>query len=428
MIDIFEYGKDNTDKVFTRSQLTNVSVRESVSEIIKNVRENGDESLFEYALKFDGIDVQKSGIAVSDREIKDAYKAVSPELLSSLRRSIENVLDYHKRQIDRFSSEIYDVKSSSKLGWMYRAMDKAGLYIPGGKASYPSSILMCSLPAKAAGVKEISLATPNPKNPLTLVAAAECGIDKIYKVGGAHAIAALAFGTKSVGKVDIIAGPGNVYVTEAKKQVYGFVGIDMIAGPSEILVIADDSANARFVAADMLSQAEHDELAASILVTPSRKLAEETAIEIERQRKTMSRKGIIDASLKNNGAIIIAEDMSECIEIADRIAPEHLELCVENAAEVAKGIRNAGAVFVGNYSPEPLGDYFAGPSHCLPTSGSARYFSVLSVDTFMKKISYIEYSKEDLFEGALDITAIAECEGLTAHANTIYEMLNYEKG
>jgi len=264
MIDIFEYGKDNTDKVFTRSQLTNVSVRESVSEIIKNVRENGDESLFEYALKFDGIDVQKSGIAVSDREIKDAYKAVSPELLSSLRRSIENVLDYHKRQIDRFSSEIYDVKSSSKLGWMYRAMDKAGLYIPGGKASYPSSILMCSLPAKAAGVKEISLATPNPKNPLTLVAAAECGIDKIYKVGGAHAIAALAFGTKSVGKVDIIAGPGNVYVTEAKKQVYGFVGIDMIAGPSEILVIADDSANARFVAADMLSQAEHDELAASI--------------------------------------------------------------------------------------------------------------------------------------------------------------------
>ena len=287
---------------------------------------------------------------------------------------------------------------------------------------------MCSLPAKAAGVKEISLATPNPKNPLTLVAAAECGIDKIYKVGGAHAIAALAFGTKSVGKVDIIAGPGNVYVTEAKKQVYGFVGIDMIAGPSEILVIADDSANARFVAADMLSQAEHDELAASILVTPSRKLAEETAIEIERQRKTMSRKGIIDASLKNNGAIIIAKDMSECIEIADRIAPEHLELCVENAAEVAKRIRNAGAVFVGNYSPEPLGDYFAGPSHCLPTSGSARYFSVLSVDTFMKKISYIEYSKEDLFEGALDITAIAECEGLTAHANTIYERLNYEKG
>lgn len=428
MIDILKYGEDNTDKVFMRSQLTNLSVRESVADIIKNVRENGDKSLFEYALKFDGIDVEKSGLLVSEEEIEEAYKAVSPELLESLRRSIANVLDYHKRQVGRFSSEIYGVKSSSKLGWMYRPMDRVGLYIPGGKASYPSSILMCSLPAKAAGVREIALATPNPRNPLTLVAAKECGIDKIYKVGGAHAIAALAFGTESVDKVDLIAGPGNVYVTEAKKQVYGFVGIDMIAGPSEILVIADESANARFVAADMLSQAEHDELAASILVTPSERLAKDVALEIERQSKNMSRKGIIDASLDNNGAIIVTKNIDECIEVADRIAPEHLEICTERATDVAKSIRNAGAIFVGNYSPEPLGDYYAGPSHCLPTSGSARYFSVLSVDTFMKKISYIEYSKEDLFEGACDITAIAECEGLTAHANTIYERLNYEKG
>ncbi|MDE6372720.1 MAG: histidinol dehydrogenase, partial [Clostridia bacterium] len=288
-----------------------------------------------------------------------------------------------------------------------------------GKASYPSSVLMTALPAKAAGVGEIIVATPNINNPAILVACNECGIDRIYKVGGAQAIAAMAYGTQSVPRVDLIAGPGNVFVTLAKKQVFGHVAIDMIAGPSEILVIADETADPVLLAGDLLSQAEHDELAASILVTTSERIAQEVDRELARQTALLSRREIIEKSLTNNGAIILAKDMDEAIAIANRVAPEHLEVCAKDADKIALKLSNAGAIFVGNYSPEPLGDYFAGPSHVLPTSGSARYSSVLSVDTFMKKISYIEYDKDDLMSIGDDVIRLAESEGFTAHANTI---------
>lgn len=418
MFKILQYGSDNLDRVFKRSQISDKKLIDSVNEIVDNVRENGNTALFDYISRFDGVQLNNETLLVSEEEIDAAYTAVDASLIESLRRAKANVLDYHNRQREKFENVVYD-KDGNKLGWMYRAMDKVGLYIPGGKASYPSSILMCALPAVAAGVGEVVIATPNPSNPLTLIAARECGVKKIYKMGGAHAIAALAHGTQSVEKVDLIAGPGNVYVTLAKKAVYGHVAIDMIAGPSEILIIADKSANAAFVAADLLSQAEHDEMAASILVTDSRELADAVSIELIKQTEKLSRKSIIDKSSAANGTIILVKDMNEAIEVSDRVAPEHLEICTTNAQEIASKVKNAGAIFVGNYSPEPLGDYFAGPSHCLPTSGSARYFSVLSVDTFMKKISYISYSKDSLRKAAPDIAAIAECEGLTAHANTV---------
>lgn len=418
MFKILQYGSDNLDRVFKRSQISDKKLIDSVNEIVDNVREEKDAALFGYISKFDGVQLNNETLLVSEEEIDAAYTAVDASLIESLRRAKANVLDYHNRQRERFENVMYD-KDGNTLGWMYRAMDKVGLYIPGGKASYPSSILMCALPAVAAGVEEVVIATPNPSNPLTLIAARECGVKKIYKMGGAHAIAALAHGTQSVEKVDLIAGPGNVYVTLAKKAVYGHVAIDMIAGPSEILIIADKSANAAFVAADLLSQAEHDEMAASILVTDSRELADAVSIELIKQTEKLSRKSIIDKSSAANGTIILVKDMNEAIEVSDRVAPEHLEICTTNAQEIAAKVKNAGAIFVGNYSPEPLGDYFAGPSHCLPTSGSARYFSVLSVDTFMKKISYISYSKDNLRKAASDIAAIAECEGLTAHANTV---------
>lgn len=418
MFKILQYGSDNLDRVFKRSQISDKKLIDSVNEIVDNVRENGNTALFDYISRFDGVQLNNETLLVSEEEIDAAYTAVDASLIEALRRAKANVLDYHNRQRERFENVVYD-KDGNKLGWMYRAMDKVGLYIPGGKASYPSSILMCALPAVAAGVGEVVIATPNPSNPLTLIAARECGVKKIYKMGGAHAIAALAHGTQSVEKVDLIAGPGNVYVTLAKKAVYGHVAIDMIAGPSEILIIADKSANAAFVAADLLSQAEHDEMAASILVTDSRELADAVSIELVKQTEKLSRKSIIDKSSAANGTIILVKDMNEAIEVSDRVAPEHLEICTTNAQEIASKVKNAGAIFVGNYSPEPLGDYFAGPSHCLPTSGSARYFSVLSVDTFMKKISYINYSKDNLRKAASDIAAIAECEGLTAHANTV---------
>lgn len=418
MFKILQYGSDNLDRVFKRSQISDKKLIDDVNEIVDNVREEKDAALFGYISKFDGVQLNDETLLVSEEEIDAAYTAVDASLIESLRRAKANVLDYHNRQRERFENVMYD-KDGNTLGWMYRAMDKVGLYIPGGKASYPSSILMCALPAVAAGVEEVVIATPNPSNPLTLIAARECGVKKIYKMGGAHAIAALAHGTQSVEKVDLIAGPGNVYVTLAKKAVYGHVAIDMIAGPSEILIIADKSANAAFVAADLLSQAEHDEMAASILVTDSRELADAVSIELIKQTEKLSRKSIIDKSSAANGTIILVKDMNEAIEVSDRVAPEHLEICTTNAQEIAAKVKNAGAIFVGNYSPEPLGDYFAGPSHCLPTSGSARYFSVLSVDTFMKKISYISYSKDNLRKAASDIAAIAECEGLTAHANTV---------
>lgn len=419
MIRIFDsFDQQSLNDVLSRSQLNDNDLVNSVQNIIENVKSNGDNALFEYIKKFDGINVNEQSVTVSEDEIDSAYKSVNSELLAALRRAKQNILDYHSRQKEQYQSNIYEDRGN-KLGWMYRPIGKVGLYVPGGKASYPSSILMCALPAVAAGVEEIFIATPNSTNPLVLVAARECGIKKIFKMGGAQAIAAFAYGTKSVPRVDLIAGPGNVFVTLAKKAVYGHVAIDMIAGPSEILVIADDSANAEFVAADLLSQAEHDEMAAAILVTTSIKLADKVSREIEKQLANSSRENIARKSIETNGAIITVKDIDEAVKIADTVAPEHLELCILNAAEVAHKIKNAGAVFVGNYSPEPLGDYYAGPSHCLPTSGSARYFSVLNVGTFMKKISYIEYTRDSLLSVSNDIIAIAECEGLNAHANAI---------
>lgn len=419
MIRIFDsFDQQSLNDVLSRSQLNDNDLVNNVQNIIENVKSNGDNALFEYINKFDGINVNEQSVTVSEDEIDSAYKAVNSELLAALRRAKQNILDYHNRQKEQYQSNIYEDRGN-KLGWMYRPIGKVGIYVPGGKASYPSSILMCALPAVAAGVEEIFIATPNSTNPLVLVAARECGIKKIFKMGGAQAIAAFAYGTKSVPRVDLIAGPGNVFVTLAKKAVYGHVAIDMIAGPSEILVIADDSANAEFVAADLLSQAEHDEMAAAILVTTSIKLADKVSREIEKQLANSSRENIARKSIETNGAIITVKDIDEAVKIADTVAPEHLELCILNAAEVAHKIKNAGAVFVGNYSPEPLGDYYAGPSHCLPTSGSARYFSVLNVGTFMKKISYIEYTRDSLLSVSNDIMAIAECEGLNAHANAI---------
>ena len=420
-VPVLRYGTDDMTRVFSRTQLDNSEFIKTVDDIISDVRKRGDEALFEYALNFDKQTVNADNIVVSEEEIEDAYSKVSPALVESLRKSIANVMDYHKRQRDKFANAFFagGANGKSTLGWIYRPLKRVGLYVPGGKASYPSTVIMTAVPAIAAGVEEVVVTTPNINNPAILVACRECGVKTIYKTGGAQAIAALAYGTQSVPRVDLIAGPGNVFVTLAKKQVFGHVAIDMIAGPSEILVIADDSANVSYLASDLLSQAEHDELAASFLVTTSQKLAEQVADELERQTALLERKGIIEKSLANNGTIIVAKNMDEAIEIADRIAPEHLEVCTKDAKDVALKLSNAGAVFVGNYSPEPLGDYFAGPSHVLPTSGSARYSSVLSVDTFMKKISYIEYSKEDLLEAADDIIAVAECEGFTAHANTI---------
>ena len=420
-VPVLRYGTDDMTRVFSRTQLDNSEFIKTVDDIISDVRKRGDEALFEYALKFDKQTVNADNIVVSEEEIEDAYSKVSPALVESLRKSIANVMDYHKRQRDKFANAFFagGANGKSTLGWIYRPLKRVGLYVPGGKASYPSTVIMTAVPAIAAGVEEVVVTTPNINNPAILVACRECGVKTIYKTGGAQAIAALAYGTQSVPRVDLIAGPGNVFVTLAKKQVFGHVAIDMIAGPSEILVIADDSANVSYLASDLLSQGEHDELAASFLVTTSQKLAEQVADELERQTALLERKGIIEKSLANNGTIIVAKNMDEAIEIADRIAPEHLEVCTKDAKDVALKLSNAGAVFVGNYSPEPLGDYFAGPSHVLPTSGSARYSSVLSVDTFMKKISYIEYSKEDLLKAADDIIAVAECEGFTAHANTI---------
>lgn len=421
MIPIIKYGTDEMKRVYGRTQLGNAEFAGAVAEIIANVRKDGDKALFDYAKKFDKADVNAENLLVTEEEIKAAYASVDDKLIESLRRAKENILSYHAKQRDKYKNEFFKggEKGKSTLGWIYRPLSRVGLYVPGGKASYPSTVLMTALPAVAAGVGEIVVATPNIKNPLILVACAECGVKKIYKVGGAQAVAALAYGTESVERVDLIAGPGNVFVTLAKKQVFGDVAVDMIAGPSEILVIADETADPELVAADMLSQAEHDELAASILVTTSEKLAEEVQKQTIEQANMLPRRDIIEKSLINNGAIVLCDNIDEAIEVADKVAPEHLEVCTENAHDVALRLKNAGAIFVGGYSPEPLGDYFAGPSHVLPTSGSARFSSVLSVDTFMKKTSYIGYDKDDLLAGADDIISIAESEGFSAHANTI---------
>lgn len=392
-----------------------------VNEIIENVRANRDAAIFDYTKRFDGADINAENILVTEDEIKEAYEKVDEKLLTVIRKALVNIRKYHEkqRQYSWFDSE----ESGIILGQKVTALEKVGVYVPGGKAVYPSSVLMNIVPAKVAGVKTIVMTTPPGKdgkvNPATLVAAKEAGVDAIYKVGGAQAIAALAFGTESVPKVDKIVGPGNIYVALAKKAVFGFVSIDSIAGPSEIMVLADETATPRFVAADLLSQAEHDEMASAILVTTSRDLAEQVSKEVEGFVAQLSRKEIIQKSLDNYGYILVAESMDEAIATVNEIASEHLELVTKNPFETMTKIRNAGAIFVGEYSSEPLGDYFAGPNHVLPTNGTAKFFSPLSVDDFIKKSSIISYSREALEPIYKDIVQFAECEQLTAHANSI---------
>ena len=392
-----------------------------VNDIIQNVREKRDEAIFEYTLKFDGATIDQDNIRVTEEEIKEAYEQVDPKLLDVIRKALVNIRDYHakQKQYSWFDSD----ESGIILGQKVTPLKTVGVYVPGGKAVYPSSVLMNVIPAKVAGVSNIIMTTPCGKDgkvyPSTLVAAKEAGVDAIYKVGGAQAIAALAFGTESIPKVDKIVGPGNIYVALAKKAVFGYVSIDSIAGPSEIMVLADETANPRFVAADLLSQAEHDEMASAILVTTSETLAEQVSMEVDKFVATLSRKEIIQKSLDNYGYILVADTMQDAIDTVNEIASEHLELVTKNPFETMTKIRNAGAIFIGEYSSEPLGDYFAGPNHVLPTNGTAKFFSPLSVDDFIKKSSIISYSREALEPVYKDIVQFAECEKLTAHANSI---------
>ena len=392
-----------------------------VNDIIQNVRERRDEAIFEYTEKFDGAKIGKENIRVTEEEIAEAYELVDPKLLDVIRKALVNIRDYHakQKQYSWFDSD----ESGIILGQKVTPLHTVGVYVPGGKAVYPSSVLMNVIPAKVAGVKNVIMTTPCGKDgkvyPSTLVAAKEAGVDQIYKVGGAQAIAALAFGTESIPKVDKIVGPGNIYVALAKKAVFGYVSIDSIAGPSEILVLADETANPRFVAADLLSQAEHDEMASAILVTTSEELAKKVSEEVDSFVAVLSRKEIIQKSLDQYGYILVADSLDAAIHTVNEIASEHLELVTKNPFEVMTKIRNAGAIFIGEYSSEPLGDYFAGPNHVLPTNGTAKFFSPLGVDDFIKKSSIISYSREALEPVYKDIVQFAECEKLTAHANSI---------
>lgn len=393
----------------------------TVQEIVDAVKEEKDEAVFRYTKKFDGADITAANIRVTEEEIMEAQAQVEPRLLEVMKKAMKNIRDYHQKQVRH---SWFDTKpDGSLLGQKITALESVGVYVPGGKAAYPSSVLMNIIPAEVAGVKKIVMVTPPGKdgkvNPVTLTAAHLAGATEVYKVGGAQAIAALAFGTESIPRVNKIVGPGNIFVALAKKAVYGHVSIDSIAGPSEILVLADETANPRYVAADLLSQAEHDELASAILVTTSRKLAEAVSVEIDGFLKELSRKEILEKSLENFGYILVASDMEEAVATANEIASEHLEIVTANPFEVMTKIQNAGAIFIGEYSSEPLGDYFAGPNHVLPTNGTAKFFSPLGVDDFIKKSSVIYYSKEALEPVHQDIIAFAEAEHLTAHANSI---------
>ena len=394
----------------------------SVKEILDKVKEEKDAAVFAYTAKFDGAELTADTIEVTEAEIEEAYAQVDDTLLTVIRKAKDNIESYHAKQ--RQNSWFDSKPDGTILGQKITPLHRVGVYVPGGKAVYPSSVLMNVMPAKVAGVDEIIMVTPPGKNgkvsPNTLVAAKEAGVDKIYKVGGAQAIAALAYGTESIPKVDKIVGPGNIYVALAKKAVYGHVSIDSIAGPSEILVVADETANPRYVAADLLSQAEHDELASAILVTTSEKLAHEVSDQVDGFLKELSRADIISKSLDNYGYILLADTMEDVIDVANEIASEHLEIQTKNPFEVITKIRNAGAIFIGEYASEPLGDYFAGPNHILPTNGTAKFFSPLSVDDFIKKSSIISYSREALQKVHKDIESFAKAEQLTAHANSIH--------
>ena len=406
-------------KLGERSRNTNKDVTETVSEIINNVMMNGDKAVREYTIKFDG--KAPDTFEVPKEELTALTADCDPEFIATLKKAADNIRNFHERQ--KQQSWLTTKDNGVIMGQRIRGLKRVGLYVPGGTAAYPSSVLMNAIPAKIAGVSELIMVTPPGKdgkpNPDIMAAAAIAGVDRVFLMGGAQAVAALAYGTESVPKVDKIVGPGNIFVATAKKLLYGTVDIDMIAGPSEILVLADESANPKFLAADLMSQAEHDKLASAILITTSDKLAEDTTKEIYRQVEELSRKDIIEYSLDNYGVIIVCDTMERAIELANELAPEHLEVCCENPMEYVGKLDNAGSVFLGNYSPEPLGDYFAGPNHVLPTSGTARFFSPLSVDTFVKKSSFIYYTENALQNDSDDIIRFANTEGLTAHANSI---------
>ena len=416
-----ESTKDILENLLKRSPYIMWQSQAAVADILANVKEKGDEALFSYTKEFDKVEVTPETIRVTEAEIEEAYKAVDASLLEVIRKALVNIRSYHEKQ--RQNSWFTSTENGTMLGQKVTPLNRVGVYVPGGKAVYPSSVLMNIVPAKVAGEPHIVMTTPPGKdgkvNPSTLVAAKEAGADEIYKVGGAQAIGALAYGTASIPRVDKIVGPGNIFVALAKKAVYGHVSIDSIAGPSEILVLADETANAHYVAADLLSQAEHDEMASAILITTSTELAQNVEKEIEGYLKVLSRKEIIEKSLENFGYILIAEDMDEAIEAANEIASEHMEIVTKNAFEVMMKVRNAGAIFIGEYSSEPLGDYFAGPNHVLPTNGTAKFFSALSVDDFIKKSSIVYYSRSALQKIHKDIIRFASSEQLTAHANSI---------
>ena len=416
-----ETRKDLLEKLLKRSPNCYGEYEGRVTEIVHTVRAEGDKALFAYTERFDRAKITAENIRVTEEEIQKAYEEVDPELLSVIRKALVNIRSYHEKQLKQswFESQ----PSGIILGQKVQALSTVGVYVPGGKAVYPSSVLMNIVPAKVAGVEKIIMCTPCSSEgevcASTLVAAREAGVDEIYKAGGAQAVAAMAFGTESVPKVDKIVGPGNIYVALAKKAVYGFVSIDSIAGPSEILVLADETANPRFVAADLLSQAEHDELASAILITTSEELAAKVSTEVDGFLKELSRREILEKSLENYGHILIADNMDDAMDTVNAIASEHLEIVTKNPFELMTKVKNAGAIFLGEYASEPLGDYFAGPNHVLPTNGTARFFSPLGVDDFIKRSSIVYYSKDALEAVHEDIIRFAKAEQLTAHANSI---------
>ncbi len=426
MIKILKYGAISQDEIFARGTAA-TDVSGIVTEIISNVIENGDRALFEYCERFDKASL--TSLEVSQKEIDDAFSLVEPRFIEILKEAAENIRNFHKKQVR--NSFVINEKDGVVTGQKITPIQRVGLYVPGGTAAYPSTVLMDSIPAKIAGCEEICITTPPTSdgtvNPVILAAAKIAGVDRIFKVGGAQAIAALAYGTETVPKVDKIVGPGNAFVAEAKRQVFGQVSIDMIAGPSEILVIADKNSNPKFVASDLLSQAEHDKMASAVLVTDSMELATAVSDELERQIPLLARAEIARASIDNNGKIIVAQDLNEVFEVSNEIAPEHLELCVDNPFDYLDKIKNAGSIFMGRYCPEALGDYFAGPNHTLPTSGTARFSSPLSVDDFVKKSQFTYYTKQALSLVADSVAYFAEKEGLSAHAKSATVRFEDEK-
>ncbi|MBE0500253.1 MAG: histidinol dehydrogenase [Desulfuromonadales bacterium] len=429
MISILKFDEPGFDQAFTailkRAEQVPVGVEKTVRDIIAAVRRDGDEAVFAYTRQFDRLDLTAATVQVQQSEIDQALQMVEPEALAALKLAAERIAIFHRRQLQK--SWMTDDEADIRLGQMVRPLDRVGIYVPGGKASYPSSVLMNAVPAKVAGVEEVIMVVPMPDgevNPYVLAAASLAGVDKIFKIGGAQAVAALAYGTATVPRVDKITGPGNIYVATAKKQVFGQVDIDMIAGPSEILIINDGSGNAAHLAADLLSQAEHDELASSILITTSKKMAAQVQSAVEEQLAGLSRGSIARASINNYGALIVAADLQEAIDFSNRIAPEHLELAVDDPYAILDRIRHAGAIFLGHHTPEAAGDYMAGPNHTLPTGGTARFFSPLSVDDFVKKSSLVHFTPDGLNRLGRQIIKVAELEGLTAHARSVSIRLN----